>query len=330
MGSAFQVSYFSIKISFMIKYAVQLFFILLFTSSIQAQYFSGEIVYKTIIIPKEGAELDEFVLEQDGRINRYLITNKRYQSTYYVADTVSYSYTYDNDTKRMYDYNRDNPYITYRDSRIANTDYYGSLIHRDSSLQVLDYECFVVESEADFRKTFTYYADDVKIDFESFDGHLVGNWYERLKEVDGCINLGSITEFDDYYLKTEVLEVIDRKVKKKEFDLPDLPVAASYAVLTKPVDLVQPTQEAIQCYQAKLKEASEIKGRSESYTSYVSFVVTKEGEMKYVSSVQDDAFGLDKMAVEMIRDCGFSFTAGEVNGEKVDSETFFPVEFKLD
>ncbi len=297
--------------------------------SLNAQDFSGEIVYKTTIIPKEGAELDEFVMEQHNRISKYIITSKRYQSTYYVGDTVNYSYTYDNDSKRMYDYHRDNSYVTYRDSRIANTDYYGSLVYRDSIVHVLGYECFVVESEADFRKTFTYYAKDLKIDYESFDGHLVGNWYEKLKEVDGSINLGYTTEHDDYYSKTEVLEVNRRKVKAKEFDLPDLPIAASYTVLTKPVDLTQPSNEAIQCYQTKLASASEIEGRIEDYTAYIRFLVTKEGEVKFVSSVYEDEFGLNELAMDMVKNCGFTFSAGEIDGVKVDSEMYFPVEFKL-
>lgn len=297
---------------------------------VHGQYFSGEIVYRTTIIPKEGVELDELVMMQHNRISKYIITSKRYQNAYYDGDEISYSYTYDNDTKRMYDYNREDPYITYRDSRIANTDYYGSLVHRDTTIEILNYKCFMVESESDWKKTFTYYSDDLKIDYESFDGHLVGNWYERLKEVDGCINLGSITEHKDHFSKTEVIEVDKRRVKAKEFDLPELPIAANYTVLTKPVKLLPPSSESIQCYQSKLAEASNIEGRAESHTSYVKFLVTKEGEMKYVSSINDDEFGLKEIAIKIVNGCGLSFSAGEIDGVKTDSETYFPVEFNIE
>ena len=80
-----------------------------------AQNFSGEIQYKIEIIPKiKSLNIDSLISSKKGGLAKYLITSNFYKSTHFDKGEKSYTYTYDNISKRMYDEYPDKPYITYR------------------------------------------------------------------------------------------------------------------------------------------------------------------------------------------------------------------------
>ena len=94
---------------------LMLFCLLLPFQAVQAQGFSGEIVYKLSYIPKnDSIDVEKLIDEQLGTSSSYLITDSYYKSTYYKNNKPTYSYTYHGDTKRMYDDYADGAYITYR------------------------------------------------------------------------------------------------------------------------------------------------------------------------------------------------------------------------
>ncbi len=293
---------------------------------VQAQYFSGEITYEIKIIPKsDTSNLDAIMSMKHGTTASYIITSKRYKSVYFKEGKYSYSYTYDDETKRMFDDYADRPYVTYRDSRRSETEYYGSTILKDSTLNILGHNCFMVVSEADFGTSKTYYADGIKVNYADFEGHKVGNWYDKLKEVDGSLKLKTITEYETHFDIQEAVKIESRKIKSKEFDLPDKPVAASFTALDKQVEMKQPTQDQILCYQQKVGAVSNPNG--EKFTSYVSFLLQKDGQVKFVEPFEEDDSGLYKVAVDVVENCGFQFEPGMIQGEHVDSQVFFPVVF---
>lgn len=295
-----------------------------------AQHFSGEVVYKLSIIPNPGVDVDSILRQQPGTSSVYLITDKYYKSTYFRDGKEAYSYTYLDETKLMYDVDAGKPYVTYRDSRKPNNELVKSTIYKDSSAIILGYTCYMVEYIYKNYTAKTYYSDKVKINYESFHGHEVGNWYSTMKAVNGSLGLKTITTYDDHVEVHEVVEVKSRAVRRAEFDLPtDKPLYASFSVLESQVILKQPSEESITCYQSHLLKAPDLYGRTKTYTSYVRFVVSNTGAINYTSALDDDAYGLGKIAVEIINTCGLEFTPGLIRGKPQGSEVYFPVEFRL-
>lgn len=293
---------------------------------VHAQNFSGEITYEIKVIPKsDTVDLKRITDQKEGTTAKYLITAKRYKSSYFKDGEYSYSYTYDDETKRMYDDYADKPYMTFRDSRKSNGEYGKSIIRKDSTTTVLGHLCYMVISESEYGKSKTYYSDDIKVDYNDFEGHKVGNWYNELKEVDGAISLKTITDHDTYIEIQEAIKIDERKVKEKEFDLPEKELAASFTALDNQVEMKQPTQNQIQCYQKKVGSVSKMEG--EKYICYISFILKKDGQMKFIEAYEEDDDGFYKVALDVVENCGFEFNPGTIAGELIDSEVYFPIEF---
>lgn len=304
--------------------------LILSISLAHGQDFSGELTYRTSIIPNEGVTLDSTVLKTDGRISKYLIKSGNYKSSYLDDGQESYSYTYNNLSKRMYDYSLGKEYVTYRDSRIANSTYHNTKVIRDSIDYILGFRCYQVQREADYGFVKTYYSDSIRVDYESFKEHAVGNWYEKLKQVDGAITIKSITQYPDYVEVREAINIEQREVKDVEFKLPEIPFVASFQSLNARVQLAPMDQSQVDCYQKTVKKASKIKGRTKAHTTYLSFVVTESGEIRFIKVYNPDNFGLGEAAKRIINECNIKFIPGKIGNVNVASEVFFPIEFNLD
>lgn len=305
------------------KLLLAIFFIPLF---VNAQYFSGEITYEIKIIPKsDTVNLKKVIEQKEGTTAKYLVTAKRYKSSYFKDGEYNYSYTYNDETKRMYDDYADKPYLTFRDSRKSNGEYSTSIIFKDSTTKILGHLCYMVISESEYGKSKTYYSDDIKVDYDGFEGHKVGNWYNKLKEVDGAISLKTITEHDSYIEIQEAINIDERKVKDKEFELPKKELAASFTALDNQIEMKQPSQDQIQCYQQKVGSVSKMGG--EKYICYISFILKKDGQIKFVEAYEEDDGGLYKVALDVVENCGFEFNPGTIAGELFDSQVYFPIEF---
>jgi hypothetical protein len=295
-----------------------------------AQYFTGEVVYSLKTIPKPGVNEDSLLRSQPGNSSVYLIGDRHYKSSYFRDGKHTYSYTYHDESRRMYDEEEDKPYLTWRDSRKGNNTLIRSTIYRDSTTVVLGYPCYLVEYTYPDHISKTYYTDNVRINYESFKGHEVGNWYQIMKEVKGGYGMKTVTIFQTHIEIQEVIEMKKRDVKHGEFDLPSSkPVVASFSVLDGQAELKEPTDRLINCYRYNLQKAPDLHARTKSHTIYVRFMLTEKGEIQMASAVGDDEYGLHKLAVEIITTCGFEFTPGTINNKPVSSEVYFPIEFFL-
>ncbi|MBO3697864.1 hypothetical protein [Roseivirga sp. E12] len=120
----------------------------LFWHNTHAQFFTGEIKYKTTLTAKN----DSFNIEDIDRIAtndeyRYKITSGYYKTSYFKAGAPTYSYTYHGDSKRMYDEQIKDGYISYRDSRRYDVPLLGFQVDRDSTITHLGKECFLVKEK---------------------------------------------------------------------------------------------------------------------------------------------------------------------------------------
>ncbi len=290
------------------------------------QYFSGEITYQIEILPKSDTiDVKDIIDMKHGTQAKYVITSKKYKSTYFKNNKYNYSYTYDDKTKRMYDDYSDKPYVTFRDSQKGNFEYFGSNVYKDSIINVLGHDCYMVVTKSEYGTSRTYYSDDIRVNYSDFEGHQVGNWYNKLKEVNGAITLKTITEHDTYFEIQEAVKIMERNVDDNDFELPNKPVAAAFSALDSRVEMIQPTPEQIQCYQEKVSKASNKDG--EKYICYMSFLLQKDGTIGYIEPYEKDDSGFYLVASDIIQNCGFQFQPGIINEQQVDSQVYFPVEF---
>lgn len=303
-------------------------FLVFLSMNVRAQ-FSGEITYKYEIIPaKNGVNVDSLYESLTGTTSVYLITDSYYKSTYYRNDEVTYSYTYHDETKRMYDEYAKRDYITYRDSRVSELGGNKFEIFPDSTIEVLDIETILLKTDYDGNLTKSYYSTTQKVNYETFKGHEVANWYNRLKALDGGILLKSITYYEDHTQILTAIDVTERAVSRDEFNLPENKfIAASYTALDEGVELVSPSSKQIKCYQQLVQEADSKLVKEENITTYLQFVLTEDGDIFELGVLERDRYGLYLIAIDILKNCDLSFKPGKIDGKSVTSEVFFPVEF---
>ena len=229
----------------------------------------------------------------------------------------------------MYDESIERDFITYRDSRKANIPVSSSIVYKDSTTTILERECYMVKYNQGIGSSTTYYSDAVRVNYKTFKDHKVGNWYDQLKTVDGAIGLRTITEYETHYVIQEAVSVTERPVEQSEFALPtDKIIVASYSALDKNVELSHPSQEQINCYMEKVKAAVEQHQLTEPHTTYLSFIVTKKGEIKRLEALEEDDLGLHEVALDILTTCDIKFIPGEINKRPVSSFTYFPIKFE--
>jgi hypothetical protein len=267
---------------------------------------------------------------QTGTSSVYLITDKYYKSTSFRNGSETFVSVYHDESKRIYDSDPERNYCAYRDARKPDGLPMRTKVFRDSISTIAGLKCFMVENRYSEHTSKTYYSSFLKINPESFKDHLADRWYQKIKEVDGALNLKTVTYYDDYIKVEEVVKIIPRDVSKNEFNLPaNKPVYASNNTLDKPVLVKPPGQHVIDCYRDQLMTTPSPFGGTRSYTSYVRFVVTSEGKVESINPVRRDEHELYKIAMNIVSTCGLEFIPGGIAGEKVSAEVYFPVEFRL-
>lgn len=306
-------------------------FLLILLSTIYAsgiaQFFSGELTYMVKIIPKiKNLNADSILNLQPGTTSVYAITNGYYKSTYYKNGVVTYSYTYHGDTKRMYDEEAGKSYISFRDSRKGNSSRIRTLVYPDSTKIILGHKCFMVERVYEGHISKTYYAQDLKIDPESFSAHQVGDWYNQIKEVKGSVSMTSINEYATHFEINEVTNLKARPLKPEYFALPDKLIVASESALDKGVALAPLSKETIDCYRQKMAEGMK-NVPVPTYRSYIILIISTKGELKHLEPYEKDVYELYKVAMDIISGCGINFTPGQIAGEEVNALVYFPVDF---
>lgn len=301
------------------------------TLSVFPQRFSGEITKKTTIIAKqEGLDTDSVLNALPGDISVYLITDGYYKSTYLKNGKVTYNYTYHKGEDKMYDENAEDDYITYRDARKPNISEVQRQIFRDSIIMVMGYKCFLVKTEYEEYTAYSYYTDELKVKYDNFAGHAVANWYEDLKELDGAQLLKVVSEYPDYTEIAEAINVDVREVSISEFDLPKgKPVFASYQALDEQVEMGDISASLALCYNKKIRSVSSSAPNAVSYTVYIRLIVKIDGSFEFLKPIEEDEQVFHKVALDIVQNCGIKLLAGKIDGKAVSSETYFPVEFKM-
>ena len=173
------------------------------------------------------------------------------------------------------------------------------------------------------------HIDTLIQDYETFKDHKVGNWYAKLLEVDGCISIKNITEFDDYFQIQEAVKITPMQLNKEDFKVDvDKMIVADYSALDKMVDVHPPSNEALECYKEKVVQGkSKKRTEKDSETCYVSFIINDKGELLFPKPYDNTNRELSMIAIDIIQKCGLRFIPGEIGGKKVSSMVYFPIKF---
>ncbi len=249
--------------------------------SIFSQTFSGEITYQTKIIPKGDYQLTENQKVKNGQISKYKIMDGYYKNTYYKDEEKVYSYTYHEEDKRMYDDREGYDYITFRDSTKWSEEPYNHTVYKDSTKEILGYDCLIVRRATENYTATTYYNSTLQSDPESFKDHRIANWYETLKDTNGGLSMGSIYEYENFIQVTEVVEIKELKLSKEDFQLnPEKKIYASEQALDK---FPEPIFESDfgDCYNKKMKQ-----GKKGNFGPViVSLLVSKDGQITRAKAI---------------------------------------------
>jgi hypothetical protein len=301
---------------------------MLFPAFAFAQNFEGEIVYKITLIPKaDSFNLEQAITDELGDESRYIISGGRYKSSYYQNGEYTYSYTYSNKDKRMYDDYVNQEYITFRDSQRSSREFTSGKLFPDSTINILGYEAFLYVKEDSLSKVRQYYAKDIKVDPDMFKSHKAGDWYNTLKRTNGSLNLKTTTEYSDYIKISEAIKVEPRSVDRSEFALPDKPTVAANSALDKQVELNEPTEEVRNCYREKLIAVTGLQ-LEEPYRALIALIIDKKGNITHAEALNGSNERLDALGVDIMLNCSFSFTPGQINGKAVGSKIYFPIPLK--
>lgn len=305
------------------------FLILFYIShSLFSQNFSGILTYKTSIIPKDSSvNIDEILKDEHGEISKYYIMNKYYKSVYFKNGEYNYSYTYDDETKRMYDDYVNKQYVTFRDSRSANIKVLNRTKHLDSTIKVQGHKCYLVKTTSNKGLRKYYYSNSLRVNPDFFKGHKVGNWYEKLNFVNGSLMLKSITEYDNYIKIREVIKIEEKILNASEFKFPKKPVAASFSALDTHPKLKPLSKKQHSCLQKIVKNVS--KPHGETVTIYTQFLLTKDLKTKFIHPYnKDESTLLNHAAIDVIKSCKLTFSPAYLDAKPIDSEVYLPIEFK--
>jgi hypothetical protein len=296
-----------------------------------AQDFTGQISFIRRIIAKDNTvNVDSLMDGTLGDSSVYTLSGPYYKTTFFRKGKPTYTYTYHHAAHRFYHELPYNTYITYEDSRRKHDSLTSLTLHRDSITTILGYKCFVAHKVSENSTGKAWYSDQIRINPETFKGHNAADWYKELKLTNGCFNLKSVSEHGNYIEVFEAVRVIRKKIDEKFFQLPAVkPVVASYSTLDKEPGMKEISPQAQECYDLKAKTAPVAFHRSREVSCVVLFIVTADGKIQHVHPYEKDDYGLHKIAVDVVKNCGIEFTPGEIDGKPVSSEFYMIVGFNI-
>lgn len=299
----------------------------------QSAYFAGEIYSVTSIQPKhDGVNVDSIKQTLIGSETRYFIQDSLYKSMHYFDGDLQYYYVYEPTTKRMYDFYTNRPYITYRDSRVNMSAYPDEQFDqfRDSVISYQGVEAFLVKVRLMGRDSDIYYSNDLAVNIEYFKDHAAGGWNETLTATGGALPVLSYRYRDSYTEIKEAKSITWGRKPLNFFTLPDsLEVYPSFSVLEEKPQLIEPTTRQIVCYRTKTSRIPDLVYGEETMEFFFRFIVTEEGDIKYPKAVSPEFEIVGEIGVEILEDCGLTFTPAKINNEVTAGEILFRLPFIL-
>jgi len=310
------------------KYFVLLIF-LLYSLNLSAQNEGWEITYKSeIIVTQDSKELQEFIEQRKGLEIKLLITDDNYKYSYIQDGIEIETQIYLRDSAKLYRNNPGKEYIAIADVRMPDilNPKSDNEIQLNNREKIMGYDCFLLTYSDQHGTVENYYAEDVKINYANYEGHEFEGLYQRLKDVNGALPLKMKTIYFNYFETKEAVKVEKRVIKDGEFDLPNKPLAVIIFHVDVPPDFDGSFEKQFECYKEKSKAASI--GGDQKIVVQVMFMIDKEGEIQFANiKNENDNKKFHEVALHIVNNCGFKFKPGMVNGKKVNTEYFFPVEF---
>lgn len=290
-------------------------------------YFSGEIHSTLNIVPTHhNVNVDSIKQALWYDEVRYFIQDSVYKSMHYKNGELIYYFLYDPSTKMMYDYNRDEPYITYRDSRINSSRSSVKKLEqfRDSSITVSGVSAYLAKTEYSGIKSDVFYAPSLKINTDLFLEHSAGGWNKTLLANGGLLPIKTIIYNSDHKEIKTAESITWGEQPLSFFKLSkDIEVFASYSALTELPEMEPPSEKQIDCYQSTASKIPDIVDGEFPVEYLFRLIITEDGSVKYPSAVNPEYVLVGKIGEQILNECGFKFQPGKINNQFVGSEITF-------
>jgi hypothetical protein len=307
-----------------------LFSILFFSLNIIfSQEFSGKITYAFSYEAKDkSVPTENLVIDTPTDSVVYTIKNGHYKSERYFEGKLIEYYTYSTSDKKMYYTTEDRDYFIYffpHDQKYASKVY--SEVHEGYD-EILGYSTYKSTDIVAGSEHLNFYSSAIYVEPASFEGHLFGAWYELLKNNDGAIPLRTVTNNYDHYEIKSAIQITPLELSKKDFELDkNTEVVASRESLDILAEANEPDQATYFCYMAKVEEIAGKMIEGKNYNYVLRMVVDEGGNPTHIKAINSDYLGFEKVAEQIINECGFKFTPGQINNQYQKAEIFMPLGF---
>ncbi len=296
-------------------------------NSLLAQSFSGKIIYEFTYAAK-----DKNVLQKDLVIDMptdsvvYTIMNGHYKSERYYQGKLIEFYTYTAESKKMFYSTEDREYYIYY---LPHDDKYKTSLyteHHEGKDSILNFSTYKSTSVIGGEEHLNFYAPSIAIDPASFKGHHFGAWEQLLNENEGAIPLRTVTHNYDHYEIKSAVKIAHLPLKTSDFE-PEKSkeIVASRESLEIPAVAEEPSQATYYCYMAKIEEIADKMIEGKNYNYVLRMVIDENGKPTHIKAINSDYLGFEKVAEEIIKECNFNFTPGQINDKFQKAEIFMPL-----
>lgn len=306
------------------------FVLFLFGLFSNAQYFSGEIHYKTTIFDKVTGEIRKVhtaILTVGDGFYRYRQNTQK---------DFTFENTYIEKEGKYYTQRKGTPYITYEVLDDGEGTYTPYEIFKDSTEIILGNKAFLGVKRFPVQTQKNFYSDAVRVNPEDYAGFCHGGKYNHLKQLQGRLPLKTITIYDDYDF-IAVREAV--KIKKKRLRPRHMRFPKGVNIAAR-IDV----EQARKAYYRNLKEdytscmydktnRDKRKYYDEAYlkeqTQKVRFkmIWTTDKQIKDLTLYESDDPALNEPARDIINNCKPDFGTLLIEDKPVDMEVYYEVRF---
>jgi hypothetical protein len=294
-----------------------------------SQEFSGKITYAFSYEAKDkSVPVENLMVDTPTDSVVYTIKNGHYKSERYFEGKLIEYYTYSSSNKKMYYTTEDRSYFIYFDphhQKYASKVY--SEVHEGKD-EILGYPTYKSTDVVAGSEHLNFYSKEVYVDPASFEGHLFGAWHELLKINNGAIPLRTVTNNYDHYEIKSAIKITQLELSEKDFELNEnTEIVASRESLEILAEANEPDQATYFCYLAKVEEIAGKMIEGKNYNYVLRMVIDENGNPTHIKAINSDYLGFEKVAEQIIKECGFKFTPGKIDDQFQKAEIFMPIGF---
>lgn len=298
---------------------------LFFCSILQAQ-FSGTIVYEFEYKTNSNQHIKNLLNQPKIDSVQYSIHQNHYKSVSFSEGEIIEEYVYDPASKKMLFSMGNRPYYLYLQTDLEKFKSSLELNVTKETEEILGYIAYKTRNKN--TGEINYYADEIGIDAADFSTHYFMQWNQVLKQTNGGIPLKTITQHNGYTEIKTAIKIEEQNLNEMDFSIDKTKMqVAAYDNLDEVIDFPELEGSGFWCYQAIVENKSSQLIDGKDYQLTLRFVVHPDASITHVEVEESEYDYLNEAAKRIIKTCDLGFEAGTINGIKVGSEMYYPINF---